>query len=129
MNRTCKRCWPRSTRWAIRAAGHRVLLDSNHGAGSILGKRLLEALGCQVVARRRHAGWPVRACPRADRRESERNRGTGSTGDNVPLDSAKTRMPIDWRWSMPTVATSARSTRWHFAFNEQWPMNRRVAQS
>ncbi len=34
----------------IRAAGHRVLLDSNHGAGSILGKRLLEALGCQVVA-------------------------------------------------------------------------------
>ena len=35
---------------AIRAAGHRVLLDSNHGAGSILGKRLLEALGCEVVA-------------------------------------------------------------------------------
>lgn len=35
---------------AIRAAGYRVLLDSNHGAGSILGKRLLESLGCQVVA-------------------------------------------------------------------------------
>jgi phosphomannomutase len=35
---------------AIRAAGHRVLLDSNHGAGGILGKRLLAALGCQVVA-------------------------------------------------------------------------------
>jgi phosphomannomutase len=35
---------------AIRAAGHRVLLDSNHGAGSILGKRLLAALGCEVVA-------------------------------------------------------------------------------
>ncbi|MEM9587342.1 MAG: phosphoglucosamine mutase [Planctomycetota bacterium] len=34
---------------AIRAAGHRVLLDSNHGAGSLLGKRLLEALGCEVV--------------------------------------------------------------------------------
>ncbi|MGI9472331.1 MAG: phosphoglucosamine mutase, partial [Rubripirellula sp.] len=28
----------------------RVLLDSNHGAGSLLGKRLLEALGCDVVA-------------------------------------------------------------------------------
>ncbi|MGB7343291.1 MAG: phosphoglucosamine mutase [Pirellulaceae bacterium] len=35
---------------AIRAANHRVLLDSNHGAGSLLGKRLLEALGCEVVA-------------------------------------------------------------------------------
>src|SRR6056297_315584 len=35
---------------AIRAARHRVLLDSNHGAGSLLGIRLLEALGCEVVA-------------------------------------------------------------------------------
>lgn len=34
----------------IRAAGHRVLIDSNHGAGGILGKRLLTALGCEVVA-------------------------------------------------------------------------------
>ena len=34
---------------AIRAAGYRVLLDSNHGAGSLLGKRLLRALGCDVV--------------------------------------------------------------------------------
>jgi phosphomannomutase len=32
----------------IRAAGFRVLLDSNHGAGGILGRRLLEALGCHV---------------------------------------------------------------------------------
>ena len=35
---------------SIKAAGHRVLLDSNHGAGSLLGKRLLESLGCEVVA-------------------------------------------------------------------------------
>ncbi len=35
---------------AIQAAGHRVLLDSNHGAGSPLGKRLLAALGCELVA-------------------------------------------------------------------------------
>ena len=35
---------------AISAAKHRVLLDSNHGAGSLLGKRLLHALGCEVVA-------------------------------------------------------------------------------
>ncbi|MCC9602407.1 phosphoglucosamine mutase [Stieleria sp. JC731] len=35
---------------AIRAAKHRVLLDSNHGAGSLLGLRLLNALGCEVVA-------------------------------------------------------------------------------
>jgi phosphomannomutase len=34
---------------AIRARSFRVLLDSNHGAGSLLGRRLLEALGCQVV--------------------------------------------------------------------------------
>jgi len=35
---------------AIRAANHRVLLDSNHGAGGLLGKRLLRELGCEVVA-------------------------------------------------------------------------------
>ena len=34
----------------IVAARHRVLLDSNHGSGSRLGRRLLEALGCDVVA-------------------------------------------------------------------------------
>ena len=33
----------------IRAKKFRVLLDSNRGAGSILGKRLLEALGCDVI--------------------------------------------------------------------------------
>lgn len=35
---------------AIRRAGHKVLIDSNHGAGSLLGVRLLEKLGCQVIA-------------------------------------------------------------------------------
>jgi phosphomannomutase len=34
---------------AIQAKKFRVLLDSNHGAGSILGRRLLEALGCDVT--------------------------------------------------------------------------------
>jgi phosphomannomutase len=34
---------------AIRRRRFRVLLDSNHGAGSILGKRLLAALGCETV--------------------------------------------------------------------------------
>jgi phosphomannomutase len=34
---------------AIRKRGYRVLLDSNHGAGSILGRRLLDALGCETV--------------------------------------------------------------------------------
>lgn len=34
----------------IKAAQHRVLIDSNHGAGSLLGVRLLETLGCDVVA-------------------------------------------------------------------------------
>ncbi len=33
---------------AIRSKGFKVLLDSNRGAGSILGRRLLEALGCSV---------------------------------------------------------------------------------
>ncbi len=33
----------------IRKAKHRVLLDSNHGAGALLGERLLAALGCEVV--------------------------------------------------------------------------------
>ena len=35
---------------AIQAAGHRVLIDSNHGAGGLLGKRLLKQLGCEVIA-------------------------------------------------------------------------------
>lgn len=34
----------------IRARTFRVLLDSNHGAGGILGGRLLASLGCEVVA-------------------------------------------------------------------------------
>jgi phosphomannomutase len=34
---------------AIRARRFRVLLDSNHGAGSLLGKHLLQQLGCQVI--------------------------------------------------------------------------------
>lgn len=34
---------------AIAQAKHRVLLDSNHGAGGLLGKRLLQKLGCDVV--------------------------------------------------------------------------------
>ncbi len=33
----------------IRAQKFRVYLDSNHGAGSLLGRRLLEALGCEVT--------------------------------------------------------------------------------
>lgn len=33
----------------IRARKFRVLLDSNHGAGGVLGQRLLEELGCEVV--------------------------------------------------------------------------------
>ncbi len=34
---------------AIRARGFRVLLDSNHGAGGMLGRRLLEELGCVLT--------------------------------------------------------------------------------
>ena len=34
---------------AIRARHFRVVLDSNHGAGSLLGRRLLDELGCQLT--------------------------------------------------------------------------------
>ena len=34
---------------AVRSKKYRVLLDSNRGAGSILGVKLLEVLGCEVV--------------------------------------------------------------------------------
>ena len=34
---------------AIRQRRFRVLLDSNHGAGAILGRRLLETLGCETL--------------------------------------------------------------------------------
>ncbi len=33
---------------AIRAKGFRVLLDANHGAGAVLGRPLLEHLGCKI---------------------------------------------------------------------------------
>jgi phosphomannomutase len=33
----------------IRARGYRVLLDANHGSGSVLGRLLLERLGCDAV--------------------------------------------------------------------------------
>ncbi|HUY36605.1 MAG TPA: phosphoglucosamine mutase [Pirellulales bacterium] len=33
----------------IRRRRYKVLLDSNHGAGSLLGKRLLEELGCELT--------------------------------------------------------------------------------
>ena len=33
----------------IRANEYRVLLDSNHGAGSILGRKLLQTLGCEMT--------------------------------------------------------------------------------
>jgi phosphomannomutase len=33
----------------IRECRFKVLLDANHGAGSLLGKRLLEELGCQIT--------------------------------------------------------------------------------
>jgi len=33
----------------ICAQSYKVVLDSNHGAGSLLGRRLLEALGCEVT--------------------------------------------------------------------------------
>ncbi len=33
----------------IRSRKFKVLLDSNHGSGSVLGKRLLETLGCTVI--------------------------------------------------------------------------------
>lgn len=34
----------------IRSKKYRVLIDSNHGAGGLLGVQLLEALGCEVIA-------------------------------------------------------------------------------
>jgi phosphomannomutase len=34
---------------AIRERRFRVLLDANHGAGSVMGRRLLEALGCEAI--------------------------------------------------------------------------------
>lgn len=33
----------------IRRRRYKVLLDANHGSGSLLGRRLLEALGCQIT--------------------------------------------------------------------------------
>ena len=35
----------------IRKQSFRVLLDSNHGSGGLLGRRLLESLGCELVMR------------------------------------------------------------------------------
>ena len=34
---------------SVKAKSYKVLLDSNHGSGGALGRRLLESLGCEVV--------------------------------------------------------------------------------
>ena len=51
----------------IRAQRFRVLLDANHGSGSVLGRPLLERLGCDVILLGGEAGRPVRASSRSRR--------------------------------------------------------------
>ncbi len=47
----------------VRAKRFRVVLDANHGSGSVLGRPLLERLGCEVKILGAGDGWKVR--PRA----------------------------------------------------------------
>ena len=61
----------------IRKRRFRVLLDSNHGAGSILGRRLLHELGLPRDRAGRRAERPVRPSAGADRREPGRRAGGG----------------------------------------------------
>ena len=65
-------CWPRSMSPAIRDRRFQVLLDSNHGAGSLLGRLLLEQLGCQVTLAGNAGGRSVRTHARTDGREPGR---------------------------------------------------------
>ncbi len=57
----------------IRAARFSVLLDSNHGAGSLLGRRLLEELGCQLTIVGGDARRSVRAYARTNGRKPGRH--------------------------------------------------------
>ncbi|MFP6649427.1 MAG: phosphoglucosamine mutase, partial [Pirellulaceae bacterium] len=52
----------------IRSRQFRVLLDSNRGAGSLLGRPLLEELGCQLTILGGNPRWSFRASRRTDRR-------------------------------------------------------------
>lgn len=67
----------------IRAAGFTVLLDSNHGAGSLLGLQLLEALGCECLAIGETADGQFAhpAEPTAENLESVLDRVPGASAD------------------------------------------------
>ena len=52
----------------IRARRFRVLLDANHGSGSVLGRPLLERLGCDVTVARRQSRMDCSRTSRSRRR-------------------------------------------------------------
>ena len=54
----------------IRQYHFAVLLDSNHGAGSVLARRLFDELGCRRDDHRRRTRWTIRTHARADCRKS-----------------------------------------------------------
>ena len=70
----CRHIWSSSSRLSMcggsKSRRFRVLLDANHGSGSVLGKPLLERLGCDVKLGGEARRWPVRACAGADGGES-----------------------------------------------------------
>ena len=109
----------------IKAAGHRVLIDSNHGAGSLLGKRLLEALGCEVVA---VGDTPDGAFAHVPEPTADNLTGIAAMVRKQTVQSvfAKTQTLTDWLWSTVTDATLAKNTHWHFACSGRF-RNRRLA--
>ncbi len=72
----------------IRRKRFRVLLDSNHGAGGGLGRRLLESLGCWVAVSPTRPNLPPKTSPGFWRKSS----GLGRTWA-----FAKIRTRIGWR--------------------------------
>ncbi len=86
----------------IRAQRFRVLLDSNHGAGSVLGRRLLDALGCDTTILGEHPDGQYEHTPEptAENLASvlARVRDRGARHRLLP----RSRCPTGWRLSTRT---------------------------
>ena len=95
----------------IRARKFRVLLDANHGSGSVLGKPLLEHLGCEVTVLGGDAGRPFRPSAGTDGREFGERVGRCDARRRRRSASVRIRTPTGWRSSTSAAATSARNTR------------------
>ena len=95
----------------IRRRQFRVLLDANHGAGSMLGRKLLVELGCSVTLLGEPPDGKFQHTPEPT---AENLAGVlpEVIAPDAKSDSAKTPMPIGWRSSTRRDVIWERNTHW-----------------